>query len=119
MRSHRRNALDADLVDLESALGRTVRVGGLVVDLRSDGFTLDDGTATGPIVLTGDADSLVDLIEPCDAINVTGRVERRPDGELAVVVDDPTAVVLGKRPRRRGVERPVTEPVSAAVGDDG
>jgi outer membrane biosynthesis protein TonB len=86
--------IDADLIDLESVLGESVRVGGLVVDLRPDGFTLDDGTATAPVVLTGEASSLVDLVEPSDAVNVTGRVERRPDDSLAVVVDDPAAVVL-------------------------
>ena len=34
-------------VDLVTAVGQQVRVGGLVVDLRPDGFTLDDGTAVG------------------------------------------------------------------------
>ena len=114
------NALDADLVDLESALGRTVRVGGLVVDLRSDGFTLDDGTATAPIVLTGDANSLVDLIEPSDAVNVIGRVERRPDDELAVVVDDPTAVVLASAPDGAASTdpSPSPSPLPSATTDD-
>ena len=43
----------ADLVDLDGLVGATVRVGGLVVDLRPDGFTLDDGTATGRVILRG------------------------------------------------------------------
>ena len=48
-------APDADLDDLGRFVGRLVRVGGLVVDLRPDGFTLDDGTAIGRIVLRGAA----------------------------------------------------------------
>jgi hypothetical protein len=88
-------ALVADLVDLATLIGRTVWVGGLVVDLRSDGFTLDDGTAIGHVVLAGQAADAVDLIEPGDEINVTGRVEVRPDGRPAVVVADPAAISLG------------------------
>lgn len=91
---HPTSGVDADLADLQSVLGETVRVGGLVVELRPDGFTLDDGTATAPIVLAGEASSFVDLIEPSDAVNVTGRVERRPDDGLVVVVDDPAGIVL-------------------------
>ena len=89
------DAIDADLADLESVLGTTVRVGGLVVDVRADGFTLDDGTATAPIILIGEATSLLGLVEPSDAVNVTGRVERHVDDGLAVIVDDPAGVVLG------------------------
>lgn len=85
----------ADLADLESLVGSTVRVGGLVVDLRPDGFTLDDGTATGRIVLVGPAADWIDLVEPEDAINVTGVVTVAPDGIAAVVVDDPATITLG------------------------
>ena len=85
---------DADLADLAALVGRTVRVGGLVQDLRADGFTLDDGTAVGTIVLAGEAAELLPLIEPADAINVVGLVEARDD-EFLVVVDDPATVILG------------------------
>jgi hypothetical protein len=88
-------AADADLADLETLLGARVRVGGLVVDLRPDGFTLDDGTAVGRVVLIGEAASSIDLIEPGDAINVIGMVTSQPDGGMAVVVDDPAGIVLG------------------------
>jgi hypothetical protein len=88
-------AADADLADLATALGTRVRVGGLVVDLRPDGFTLDDGTAVGRIVLIGEAASSIDLIEPGDAINVIGTVTSQPDGEIAIVVDDPAGIALG------------------------
>jgi hypothetical protein len=87
--------VDADLVDLGSLIGSAVRVGGLVVELAADGFTLDDGTATGRVVLRGTAADLLDLVEPSDAINATGRVERTPADELVVVVDDPAGIVLG------------------------
>jgi hypothetical protein len=85
---------DADLADLASIVGRTVRVGGLVEDLRPGGFTLDDGTAVGVVILDGEAADLLPLIEPADAINVVGTVEDR-DGEVVVVVTDPATVVLG------------------------
>ena len=86
---------DADLVDLETLVDTVVRVGGLVLELRPDGFMLDDGTAIGRVIMTGPAAEWLDLIEPDDAINVSGRVARQPDGEIAVVVDDPAAIVLG------------------------
>ena len=68
-------APDADLVDLDTLIGGLVRVGGLVVDLRPDGFTLDDGTAIGRVVLRGPALERLALIEPDDALNAIGRVE--------------------------------------------
>jgi hypothetical protein len=85
---------DADLRDLASIVGQTVRVGGLVQDLLPDGFRLDDGTATGTVVMTGEALELLPLIEPGDAINVVGRVDDRGEGAV-VVVDDPAGVILG------------------------
>ncbi len=63
-----------------------------------DGFTLDDGTALGRIVLDGEAAASRDLVEPGDAINVVGRVVpsgEAGDGEFVVVVDDPETIVLG------------------------
>ncbi|HEX6868998.1 MAG TPA: OB-fold nucleic acid binding domain-containing protein, partial [Candidatus Limnocylindrales bacterium] len=84
--------IDADLIDLAAVVGRMVRVGGLVVDLRADGFTLDDGTAIGRVVLRGAALDRLSLIEPDDALNAIGRVEVTADGPL-VVVDDPGGIV--------------------------
>ena len=86
---------DADLALLEDVLGTVVRVGGLVVDVDETGFRLDDGTAVGSVVLVGEAVEWLPLIEPGDAINVTGRVERAEDDRLVVIVDDPSAIVLG------------------------
>ena len=87
-------APDADLRDLaERPDGELIRIGGLVVDLRPDGFTLDDGTAIGSVVFRGDALDLLGLVEPGDAINVVGRVEHG-DGDAVVTVDDPAGIVL-------------------------
>jgi len=82
---------DADLIDLAGLTGTLVRVGGLVVDLRDDGFTLDDGTAIGRVVFRGAALERLVLIEPDDALNAVGRVEVAPDG-VQVVVDDPGGI---------------------------
>lgn len=77
---------DVDLADLARHVGSRVRVGGLVVELEADGFRLDDGTAEGRVVLTGEAAGYLELIEPGDAVNVVGVVQARPDG-YAVAVD--------------------------------
>ncbi len=71
---------DADLVDLDAVVGRVVRVGGLVVELTADGFTLDDGTAIGRVVLRGAAREVLALVEPDDAVNAIGRVEASTTG---------------------------------------
>ncbi len=92
---------DVDLIDLEASIGRVVRVGGLVVDLRPDGVTLDDGTTAGRVVLRGGALDLLPLLEPDDAINVVGRVAQLEDG-LAVVVDDPGAISQAGDPAALG-----------------
>ncbi len=89
---------DANLADLASIVGETVRIGGLVLDMRVDGFMLDDGTAHAPVVLRALAQEWVALVEPGDAINVIGRVERLDGGVLGVVVTDPAAIVLGSDP---------------------
>jgi hypothetical protein len=68
-------------------------VGGLVVELLTGGFTLDDGTATGQVALQGDAADLLPLIAPGDAINVVGRIESTDRG-WTVVVTDPAGVLL-------------------------
>ena len=60
------------------------------------GFTLDDGTATGRVMLLAEAAELLPLIEPGDAINVIGRVDPAEDGDgLVVIVELPASVVLG------------------------
>jgi hypothetical protein len=120
---------DADLADLASVDGTTVRVGGLVLELRPDGFVLDDGTAHAAITLRDDATEWIALIEPGDAINVVGRVERLDDGALGVVVTDPSTIVLGSDLAALGDASPppaapaldareAARPRTAGLGDD-
>ncbi len=90
-------AIDADLVDLASYAGALVRVGGLVVALEAGGFTLDDGTSVGRVVLTGDAVAQLALIEPDDALNAIGRVEMTKEGPV-VLVDTPAAISFAGDP---------------------
>ena len=120
---------DADLVDLASLDGGTVRVGGIVGDLLPDGFLLDDGTAIGPVILHGQAAELLPLIEPGDAVNVTGRVDSTERG-WTVVADDPAGVVLAgdptaaarppraatPEPRRRRAPAAPVSPTTAGFG---
>jgi hypothetical protein len=94
--------VDADLVDLVAFTGRIVRVGGLVVDLRPDGFLLDDGTTIGLVLVRGAAADLLSLLEPEDAINATGVVERVADG-LAVVIEDPGGIIQAGDPVATGL----------------
>jgi hypothetical protein len=88
---------DADLVDLDLMIGQVVRVGGLVVDLRPDGFTIDDGTAIGRVVLRGAALDRLGLVEPDDALNAIGRVESTAVGAV-VVVEDPAGILQAGDP---------------------
>lgn len=87
------SVLDVDLVDLEAHLGAAVRVGGLVVELMSDGFVLDDGTATAPIVLVEEAAEYAALIEPGDAVNAIGVVRSLAAGNVGVVVADASGLI--------------------------
>jgi hypothetical protein len=105
--------VDVDLADLASFDGVLVRVGGLVVALTADGFTLDDGTATGRIVLTGSALDSLTLIEPDDALNAIGRVEARPDGPV-VVVDSPGGLIVAGDPVAAASGSVTGETVAAA-----
>ncbi len=108
---------DADLSDLATLEGRTVRVGGLVTDLTADGFRLDDGTAVGTVLLEGAAATSVSLIEPGDAINVVGRVSKLEDGAFGVVVTDPATIIIGTDPGSSGPASAPASPVSStAVG---
>ncbi len=83
--------LDVDLAELAAHLGETVRVGGLIIDLEADGVTIDDGTAVALVLLVDAAAEHLPLLEPDDAINATGRIERRGAG-FAVVVRDPAGI---------------------------
>ena len=112
---------DADVTELASLTGHTVRIGGLVTELRPDGFRLDDGTAVGTVVLRGPAADLVALVEPGDAINATGSVETAPAGPILVVAD-PAGLVLAGSPSTSpaaGTSAPAAgSDVAASSGDD-
>ncbi|HEY8799857.1 MAG TPA: hypothetical protein VIM20_04605, partial [Candidatus Limnocylindrales bacterium] len=101
---------DIDIAEIRDHVGALVRVGGLVADLRSDGFGLDDGTAMGRIVLSGPALEQLPLIETGDALNAIGSVEAAPsstDGTgFVVAVTDPAGIIR--------VGDPVGETPSAA-----
>jgi hypothetical protein len=86
---------DTDLVALAEHVGQTVRVGGLVQELAADGFVLDDGTAIGRVVLTGDAAAYLPMLELGDALNATGRVELDGEEPRVVVADSAGLVLVG------------------------
>jgi hypothetical protein len=85
------------MIDLPGLVGRLVRVGGLVTDLRPDGVVLDDGTAAGRLVFRGAAAELLALLEPDDAINAIGRVEQL-EQEAVVVVEDAAGIIRAGDP---------------------
>jgi hypothetical protein len=110
---------DVDLAILGEQVGGLVRVGGLVTELRADGFDLDDGTAIGRIVLRDRALEALPVIEVGDALNAIGVVERAPDAArasgsagLLVAVRDPAGVVRVGDPS--GSEADTSVPSAAA-----
>ena len=105
-------ASKADLSGLVDHLGDRVRVGGLVVELTPDGFSLDDGSATGRIVLTGEAAQFLGLIEPGDAIEATGRVEAGDEGDGPRLVVERAADLV--RAGDLGAALPAVQPSGGA-----
>ena len=89
--------IDVDLVSLAEHVGQAVRVGGLVSEVTTDGFLLDDGTAVGRIRLGGTAAEYVALLEAGDAVNATGKVSAESSG-FVVVVDDAAGLVRAGDP---------------------
>jgi len=63
-----------------------------VVGLDAGGIVVDDGTARGRVALAGEAAAYLPLIEPDDAINVTGRVVLA-GGRVEVSVTDPAGLL--------------------------
>jgi hypothetical protein len=76
-----------DLRDLGSLAGRLVQVSGIVTKVDGSTISLDDGTATGRLVLTGDAAPFLDLVEVGDPLEVTGRVSADGAGPVLLVTD--------------------------------
>jgi hypothetical protein len=111
---------DLDLAEIRDHVGALVRVGGLVGDVRQDGFDLDDGTAIGRIVLRDVALEQLPLIETGDALNAIGVVEASSDpadpAGFVVVVTDPSGIVRVGDPVG---EAPSNAPIDIAAGGTG
>ena len=78
------------VAEIASREGYDVAVAGLIVDAGDGTATLDDGTGRLRLGGAAAADAL-SLLEPGDAIEVTGRVSRDADGWLIAV--DPERIV--------------------------
>ena len=81
-----------DLRNLASYRGRQVQVGGLVGQVIGSVVSLDDGTASGRLIIQGEAAPYLDLIEVGDPIEVDGLVEADAGGPY-VLVTDPEGVI--------------------------
>ena len=79
-----------DISSLPSRLGQTVVVSGLVMDTEDGGVTLDDGTGRARLGGRVGAEA-ISLLEPGDAIEVGGLVQRDAAGLLIEV--DPSSIV--------------------------
>jgi outer membrane biosynthesis protein TonB len=112
--------IDVDLAGVREHVGALVRVGGLVGDIGPDGFALDDGTATGHVLLRGAALDQLPLIETGDALNAIGVVEESATtsdpAAFVVAVTDPAGIVRVGDPIG---EAPSTAPSDAATSSDG
>ncbi len=110
------------LGDLADHPGARVKVGGLVVDLVADGFTLDDGSAIGRVVLRDEAAAFLGLVEPGDAVDAIGRVELDADGVRLVVEAGADLIRLGSLGEPDPSPSSSTDPaggVAAAAPSDG
>ena len=87
--------LDVDIAALAEHQGELVRVGGLVTAVEPEAILLDDGTATGRIVLKGDAAALLGLLAPGEALDAVGRVRGTPAGAEIEVTSAADIVRVG------------------------
>jgi hypothetical protein len=76
-----------NLGDLASRRGQQGRVSGLVTAVAGAVVSLDDGTATGRLILTGAAAAYLDLIEAGDPLEASGWVESDASGPFLLVTD--------------------------------
>jgi uncharacterized protein YdeI (BOF family) len=83
---------DTDLATLGDAVGKQVKVGGLIVRIADDGFDLDDGTALARVELRGAMAALLPHLREHEAIAATG-VVALVNGAPAVIVDDDGSLV--------------------------
>lgn len=84
-------APSVDLRDLPSLAGRLVEVSGIVTRLAGSIVWLDDGTATGRLILTSGAAPFLDLVQVGDPLDVRGQVKLDAAGPF-LLVTDPYAV---------------------------
>ena len=101
-----------DLSELGSRPGQHVRVGGLVTRIDGAAVSIDDGTAIGRLLLTGDAAAYLDLVEVGDPLEATGVVASDGAGTY-LLVSDPDGVSRAADPGAPGV------PVAAATAQAG
>jgi hypothetical protein len=111
--------IDVDLVSLAEHVGQTVRVGGLVSEVTTDGFLLDDGTAVGRIRLGGSAAEYVALLEAGDAVNATGQVAAEGSGFVLVVDEAAGLVRAGDPDGSTGSDAPAAVQMDPAAGAAG
>ena len=83
----RSSPASVDVAGLGASVGRTVRVGGVVVEVGSDAIRLDDGTGQVWVLLRGGAAELLGVIRPDDAVVAIGTVEATADGPRLVAPD--------------------------------
>jgi hypothetical protein len=101
-----------EVASLESCVGLTATVAGLVTDTTGGVVVLDDGT--GRVRLGGpDAAEAMSLLEPGDAIEATGTVAQDETG-LLITVDPSSLVVLSGDGSSGVATRPSP---NAATGD--
>ncbi len=84
-----------DLRNLASYRGRQVQVGGLVSQVSGSVVSLDDGTASGRLIIQGEAAPYLDLIEVGDPIEVDGLVEADASGPYLLVTDPEGVIQTG------------------------
>ncbi len=96
-----------DLSDLGSRSGQHVRVGGLVTRIDGAAVSIDDGTAIGRLILTGEAAAYLDLVEVGDPLEAIGVVASDGAGAY-VLVSDPDGVSRAADPGALGLPVPAT-----------
>jgi uncharacterized protein YdeI (BOF family) len=98
-------------------VGGAVRVGGRVVSLGSDSFTIEDGTGEAAVRVGGDSAALLAELRPADLVNVTGVVARTAAGGIEVTVADPNHVSRVPAPASLAAATDALVAASQAAGD--
>jgi hypothetical protein len=78
--------VDASLASLAVHRGRVVRAGGSLAAHAEDHLVIDDGTAQARVRTEGGLGVSTAALEVGDVVNVTGRVERDPEGAHEIVM---------------------------------